>query len=912
MTYEARKSARLFEEAVVEDSPSPLLPDFAALGLELTSQGRFQLHHGTDGLDEFPGTDAALVPDLQSAFERSELDGLLYLSSRTRGREVQDSLYFGMRLTDLVMARLATYKGSELPPPSALEPNEAEIEELVAEAPMMLGFENIEVDVIEKAGRRIARGVASAIESFGSTEAYLESLGGGWDAVGRLCLHLADHDLDAERPFAFLATWTPGPVPEPKGRMQPLRVALEALRQDPSGARFVVEQLDAAAKVSPIVERLEESGELYHALRWTSDEAYAFLEETPGLAEQGVLLRLPAGWGGQRPRRPTVELRLGETGGEAPSGDASFGGRALLDFDATLALGGEKLDAEEQARLLKGKKRLERVRGQWVEVDPEALKKTLKTWGGRDETSLAEAMRLVTGAAPADGVVVRTGEGFQSLVERLRTAAQSPASVPRSLQATLRPYQREGLAWLYTLSSLGLGGCLADDMGLGKTIQVLALILRRRAEKKAREPVLLVVPASLLGNWRREVERFAPSLTIRIAHRSGREPLADVLDQIDETDVVMSTYGTLPRLEALNQRHWPLVVLDEAQAIKNHDTLQARTVRALRSDARVALTGTPIENHVGELWSLFAFLEPGLLGTQAAFRRFATSLEERENYDPLRKLIRPYVLRREKTDRRIIRDLPDKTEIDVHTPLTQTQAALYEEAVRELSEALGNVEGQERRGLVLSFLTRFKQLCNHPSHWLGDGEFDPSESGKTQALLDIAERIHEQGEKLLVFTQFRALTDPLATLLEPVFDRPGLVLHGGTPVRKRSEYVDAFQDPDGPPFFVLSLKAGGTGLNLTAASHVVHFDRWWNPAVENQATDRAFRIGQHRNVLVHRFVCPGTLEEKIAAMLERKRAVAEQVLSFDGEKALTELSDLELLELVKLDLDAALLDEEAR
>ncbi|MEL6189408.1 MAG: C-terminal helicase domain-containing protein, partial [Myxococcota bacterium] len=222
------------------------------------------------------------------------------------------------------------------------------------------------------------------------------------------------------------------------------------------------------------------------------------------------------------------------------------------------------------------------------------------------------------------------------------------------------------------------------------------------------------------------------------------------------------------------------------------------------------------------------------------------------------------------------------------------------------------VEGQERRGLVLSFLTRFKQLCNHPSHWLGDGEFDPSESGKTQALLDIAERIHEQGEKLLVFTQFRALTDPLATLLEPVFDRPGLVLHGGTPVRKRSEYVDAFQDPDGPPFFVLSLKAGGTGLNLTAASHVVHFDRWWNPAVENQATDRAFRIGQHRNVLVHRFVCPGTLEEKIAAMLERKRAVAEQVLSFDGEKALTELSDLELLELVKLDLDAALLDEEAR
>ena len=254
--------------------------------------------------------------------------------------------------------------------------------------------------------------------------------------------------------------------------------------------------------------------------------------------------------------------------------------------------------------------------------------------------------------------------------------------------------------------------------------------------------------------------------------------------------------------------------------------------------------------------------------------------------------------------------MPDKTEIDVHTPLTHTQAALYEEAVKALADALQNVDGQERRGLVLSFLTRFKQICNHPNHWLGGGDLDPSESGKTQALLDIAERIHEQGEKMLVFTQFRALTEPLATLLEPVFERPGLILHGGTPVKKRGQLVEDFQSEGGPPFFVLSLKAGGTGLNLTAASHVIHFDRWWNPAVENQATDRAFRIGQHRNVLVHRFICPGTLEEKIAMMLERKRAVAEQALAFDGEKALTELTDDELLELVKLDLDAALLGEE--
>ena len=872
-----------------------------ALGLELTSDGRFRLHDGTDGLDEPAGTDAHLASSIEAAFGNSELHGLLFLATRGRGREVQPSLEFGMRVADMVLGRLAGYL-DDTPNPASLEPSESELEHLVAEAPMMLGFENIEVEVLQRAGRRIARGVVGMLDTSGSIPSLLASIGGGWDAVGRLCLHLAEHDLDSDRPFGFLATWSSEKVPSPLARMKPIGAALESMRQDPEAAGRVIQQVQRASDVSPLILELESSGHFYHPLRWSPEEAYAFLAEVDVLRDAGVLLRLPPAWAGHRPSRPSVELRLGE--------ETGVGTRALLDFDATLALGGEKLDPEEQTRLLNGVKRLERVRGQWIEVDPASLKATLGNWADRERASLSEAMRLVTGADPTHGVVVRTGDGFRDLLERLRTATESPASVPRSLKATLRPYQKEGLAWLYTLSSLGLGGCLADDMGLGKTIQVLALILRLKAETDLQAPSLLVVPASLLGNWRREVERFAPSLTLRIAHRSGHEPLAEVLDEIDDADVIMTTYGTLPRLEILNTRHWPLVVLDEAQAIKNHDTLQARTVRSLKSDARIALTGTPVENHVGELWSLFAFLEPGLLGKQAAFRRFVNDLEEKENYDPLRKMIRPYVLRREKTDKRIIRDLPDKTEIDVHTPLTHTQAALYEEAVRELGEALSDVDGQERRGLVLSFLTRFKQICNHPSHWLGDEEFDPSESGKTQALLDIAERVYEHGEKILVFTQFRALTEPLATLLEPVFERPGLILHGGTPVKKRAQLVDAFQDTDGPPFFVLSLKAGGTGLNLTAASHVLHFDRWWNPAVENQATDRAFRIGQHRNVLVHRFVCPGTLEEKIAAMLERKRAVAEQVLAFDGEKALTELSDAELLELVKLDLDAALLDEE--
>ncbi len=908
VSYEARKTARLFERDMTEEAPltvmNPTLleaaPSYTALGLELTHDGHFRLHRGTDGLDESAGTEVELAPFLEAAFSRSEIDGLLALSTGTRGRGLQPSLELGRRVMDLVLAKLATHRDKELGP-ALLEPNEDDLEQLVADAPMMLGFENLEVEVLVRTGRRLARAIMALVEQQGAAE-LLARLGGGWDVVGRVCFHLAEHDLDPERPFAFLATWAPPGIPEYDAQLIPLRDALEARRQDQPGMRAIMGQVERAAKASPALAEMERSGRLYHPLRLDPGEAYRLVEEAPAVEATGAALRFPAGWVGRRPRRPTVELRLGE--------DASLDARALLDFDATLALGGERLDPAEHARLLEGTRRLEKIRGQWVEVDPEALRNRLDTWGDRKRATLSEAMRLITGADDTDGVIVRTGDGFRLLVERLRTASETTTAVPEDLHATLRPYQEEGLAWLYTVVSLGLGGCLADDMGLGKTIQVIALILRMQQDGLLRGPCLLVVPASLLGNWRREVERFAPRLRLRTAHRSGPEPLADVLAGIEGADIIMTTYGTLPRLEALNGRAWPLVVLDEAQAIKNHDTLQARTVRRLSADARLALTGTPVENHLGELWALFGFLEPGLLGKQAAFRRFVTQLEETGDYDPLRKLIRPYVLRREKTDRRIIQDLPDKTELDVDTPLTRKQAVLYEEAVRALAEALSNVDGHERRGLVLSFLTRFKQICNHPSHWLQRPDFDPSDSGKTQRLLDIAESVHEQGEKMLVFTQFRALTEPLATLLEPVFERPGLVLHGGTPVRKRSQYVDEFQDPDGPPFFVLSLKAGGTGLNLTAASHVVHFDRWWNPAVENQATDRAFRIGQHRNVLVHRFVCPGTLEEKIAAMLARKRSVAEQVLAFDGEKALTELDDQELLALVRLDLDAALIDEE--
>jgi SNF2 family DNA or RNA helicase len=461
--------------------------------------------------------------------------------------------------------------------------------------------------------------------------------------------------------------------------------------------------------------------------------------------------------------------------------------------------------------------------------------------------------------------------------------------------------------WLHVLTRLGLGACLADDMGLGKTLQVLALLLWRKAHAPGGPPHLLVVPASLVGNWQAEAARFAPSLRLLVAHPSAR-PTAQLAalpaEEVEAHDAVLTTYGTLERLPWAKERPWGLVVLDEAQAIKNPGARQTRAVKALEAQGRIALTGTPVENRLGDLWSLFDFLTPGLLGTT---RQFGDFLKARTSsgYAPLRALVQPYLLRRLKTDPRVAGDLPEKTEARAECALTPRQAALYQETVDALRTQLDAVEGMERRGLVLATLLRLKQLCNHPSQYLGDGRWTQEESGKFHRLLELCETIAARQEKVLVFTQFREMCEPLAALLAPLFPAAPLVLHGGTPVRQRTPLVKRFQEEEGAGCFILSLKAGGTGLTLTAASHVVHFDRWWNPAVENQATDRAYRIGQRRNVLVHKFVCRGTVEERIEAMLEGKRALARDVVEGGGEVLLTELPDAELLRLVSLDVRRA-------
>jgi non-specific serine/threonine protein kinase len=509
---------------------------------------------------------------------------------------------------------------------------------------------------------------------------------------------------------------------------------------------------------------------------------------------------------------------------------------------------------------------------------------------------------------------VRAGRSLAAVLEALRRPERLEAADPgQGLRAVLRPYQREGIGWLYFLARLGLGACLADDMGLGKTIQLLGLLtLLRREAPAGASPALLVVPASLVANWKAEIERFVPDLKVLYAHPS-ETPASEWAARLEDgrgkarPDLVITSYGVLQRTEVLRKRTWSLAALDEAQAVKNPATRQARAVKEVQAPRRVVLTGTPVENRLSDLWSIFDFLNPGLLGSARAFGNYAKSLSAggADGYRSLRALIRPYILRRLKTDKRVIADLPDKTEVRAFCHLTPGQAALYRDAVGDLAERLETSDGIERRGLVLAAILRFKQICNHPGHATADGDYAPGRSGKFGRLREICEELAARQERALVFTQFREMTGPLAEFLAGVFGRPGLVLHGGTPVGHRRRHVEAFQRDDGPPFFVLSLKAGGLGLNLTAAGHVIHFDRWWNPAVENQATDRAFRIGQTKNVMVHKFVCRGTIEEKIDALINEKTDLARGLIEEGVEKRLTEMPDEELLKFVALDIHRA-------
>jgi superfamily II DNA or RNA helicase len=593
-----------------------------------------------------------------------------------------------------------------------------------------------------------------------------------------------------------------------------------------------------------------------------------------------------------------LKLRAAVTPAPEKLTEAGFSLEALLEFRWQLTLDGALLDADEIAALAEAKRPLIRLRGRWVVLDPALLDRLRRPPRTRMRTT--EALGAVlAGTAEIDGETVEvTADGpLADLAARVAAVGSAPEPVdsPPGLAATLRPYQQRGLAWLAGMSDSGLGGCLADDMGLGKTIQIIALHLHRRDLKAG--PTLVVCPASLLGTWEREIRRFAPDIPVRRFHGGGRH-LADLA--LDE--VVLVTYGVVLRDSArLAEIGWSLVVADEAQHAKNPLSRTARELRSLPAPARIALTGTPVENRLSELWAILDWTTPGLLGHLEGFtRRVAAPIEIYRDPETTRRfaaLVRPFLLRRRKTDPGIAPELPRKTETDQFVPLTAEQVTLYEAMVRETMQAIATAEGIERAGLVFKLLTGLKQICNHPAQYLKQSEPLTGRSGKLTAFDELTETILANGESMLVFTQYTQM----GTLLQQHLDARGirsLFLHGGVPVRRREEMVAEFQ-AGAAPVFLLSLKAGGTGLTLTRATHVLHYDRWWNPAVEDQATDRAYRIGQDRPVQVHRLIAEGTLEDRIAALLEKKRDLADAVVG-SGERWIAELSDDELTELVSL------------
>jgi non-specific serine/threonine protein kinase len=591
---------------------------------------------------------------------------------------------------------------------------------------------------------------------------------------------------------------------------------------------------------------------------------------------------------------------------------------AILNCVPSLSINGVPISAEEAEQLLRQSEGLALIKNKWVAVDHDKLRQTLEAYEQtrelleNGELTLREALALqltpekLTAAAKTDvDIGVSYGEWLQDVTHKLRNPHLVPAVAPaKAFRAALRPYQQAGLNWLGFLDALGFGACLADDMGLGKTIQILAFL---SVKKQVNATSLLIVPASLIANWSSEIDKFYPDLVYCIAHPGhlGDTPLAtDDAGELSQYDLVITTYAMAQRYEVLNTFNWDYVILDEAQAIKNPATKQTRAVKQLHATNRIILTGTPVENRLSDLWSLFDFLNPGLLGNLQAFKSFSRKLQDDpDGYGRLRQVISPYVLRRLKTDKDIISDLPDKVEMKTFASLSKKQTVLYRGLVSDIEHLLETSEGIQRRGLILSSLMKFKQLCNHPDQFLGTGGFDEKHSGKFQRLRDICETVLEKREKMLVFTQFREITEVLHDFLSGIFGRDGLVLHGSVAVKQRKALVDAFQTRDPYiPFMILSLKAGGVGLNLTEANHVVHFDRWWNPAVENQATDRAFRIGQQKNVVVHKFITQGTIEERIDAMIEEKSRLSSDVIAAGDERWITELENDQLMELFSLGL----------
>lgn len=820
------------------------------------------------------------------------------------------------------------------------------METLLSSLPFAPGSENVNAEWIQILWAKLNGCFSYEIKNYSGTVAlYLAEKDERLKVAERIFFHLVENKNDDKYPFSFLATYS---TKDEKGGIKhaPLKYALTEYKNDRDKILDLLSCLNRAAEVSKLIGEFTSSGEMFHPLRLTTNEAWQILRDIPKIEESGIVCRIPDWWKKSRQKaRVSVSLTKKKS---------LLGLDTILGMEGYLEVDGEKLTKAEIKKMLAMDEGLSLIKGKWVEVDHERLNLLLKEMEKyQGDISMMEALRMSlnsgsSGSDTKDEIDINAISNATWISELLRdlrsvsSTGKKAMKLPSSFKATLRPYQSKGYEWLSKMTACNFGACLADDMGLGKTVQVLAFLesLRQGAPDSK---ILLVVPASLLGNWQNECKKFAPLLPLRILHPSASrnaekkncqpenatrhaerslslskcDSASLILNQVQNDSgaiqngnfsfLSITTYSMVSRMEDLQQTDWDLVILDEAQAIKNPSSKQTKSIKSLKAKNRIALTGTPIENDLTNLWSLYDFLNKGLLGTSTEFKRFASSLKENPSgYSKLKAMISPFMLRRLKTDKSIISDLPEKMEMTDYVTLSKKQRVLYKKYVDDLAKLLEKTKDDDdpmkRRGLVLASLLKLKQICNHPDQFNGADGFAEKDSGKFEMLKDICQTIYEKRERVLVFTQFKEICTALDDYLCSVFGIRGFVLHGGTPIAKRNKMVEEFQSNSYIPYMVISVKAGGTGLNLTNANHVIHFDRWWNPAVENQATDRAFRIGQTKNVMVHKFVSRGTIEEKIDELIKSKIELAQNVISADsGESWITEMSDSDLMKMFRLD-----------
>ncbi|WP_334160197.1 DEAD/DEAH box helicase [Muricomes intestini] len=836
----------------------------------------------------------------KAAFDLDCYNALFQFSFEAKSASFSPSAAFLYLASETFFKELTSLPELELARETVQVPFSDDNKQLLLDSvPFSIGAEYITEEWLKNVFGHLQRVFASEISGYkGSVSMYLAEKSQHLQVPERIFFHLVESH-NSDYPFAFLATYATRTAQGSISHM-PLEYALTEYKNEREKLLALLSCLNKAAEVCELISGFVESGELFHPLRLTASEAYAFLKAIPDIEKSGILCRIPNWW---KKKSSSISLSV-SLGDEKPS---MLGFDTLVSIKPSLTIDGTQLSAEDIQLLLNQTNGLAFIKGKWIEVNHALLEQLLKEIEDLQEAvPLLDALRLDIRPQDQKDIFsapeVTNGAWLKGLLQNLRSPGRIKApALPKSFTASLRHYQKTGYTWLNYMSSLGFGACLADDMGLGKTVQVLAYLESLR-QKSPSSHVLLIVPASLLGNWEKETLRFVPNMSFCILHGKSAPALSKVLDE-KNAFLYITTYGMASRIKTLSETNWQCIILDEAQAIKNPATKQTKNIKKLHSDMRIAMTGTPIENDLSNLWSLFDFLNHGLLGTPTEFKDFSKSLDTHpEGYQKLKTMVSPFILRRLKTDKRVIADLPDKLETIDYSGLSKKQIVLYRKFISDLEHKLSNSEeGMERRGLILSSIVKLKQICNHPDQYLGGGTYLPEESGKFQMLRDICETIFEKRERVLVFTQFKEITKYLAGFLEDIFHNKGYIIDGGTRIKKRTEMVDAFNGEQYVPFMILSVKAGGTGLNLTSANHVIHFDRWWNPAVENQATDRAYRIGQTKNVIVHKLVCEGTIEEKINALINSKKELAENVIGSGGEKWITELNNEELLSLMRLE-----------